>query len=186
MDNNLRPEVLECLFIHVSNPYDLFTLRLICREWQALIINERFLTLYFRKRLGSYARQQLEWFDLRICKFTLRIPPYTEKSIDETFVIPTDLDYSVRSYSHKQLFVRNKSRIMLYFGWIHSSLQRHHNFPPIFANLQGNGGIIIDNFGPGHRTTFFVNRLSPYRLFYWYVAQSFYVLLINHFQHAIQ
>ena len=65
MGDRLPPEVLEFLFMHIPNPYDLFTLRLICRRWYAVITNERFLNLYFCKRLGAYTAQKLEWLDLR-------------------------------------------------------------------------------------------------------------------------
>jgi hypothetical protein len=64
MVDKVPPEVLERLFLYVSSPYDLFTLRLVCRQWHALITNERFLNLYFRKRLGPHTGQQLEWVNL--------------------------------------------------------------------------------------------------------------------------
>ena len=51
--------------MHISLPYDLFSLRLVCHQWYAVITNERFLKLYFRKRLGPYTAQKIEWLDLQ-------------------------------------------------------------------------------------------------------------------------
>ena len=65
MGDRFPPEVLECLFMRISIPYDLFSLRLVCQQWYAVITNERFLKLYFRKRLGPYTAQKLEWLDLQ-------------------------------------------------------------------------------------------------------------------------
>jgi hypothetical protein len=53
-------EVLECLFLQVDNPFDLFNLRAVCKQWHAIITNERFLNMYFYNRFGAQSRQPLK------------------------------------------------------------------------------------------------------------------------------
>ncbi len=53
MSDKVPPEMLEHLFLHVNNPPDLFNLRVVCKQWHALITNECFLNMYFHNRFGA-------------------------------------------------------------------------------------------------------------------------------------
>ncbi len=61
MADRMPPEMLERLFLQVDNPFDLFNLRAVCKQWHALITNERFLNMYFHNRFGIQSRQPLNW-----------------------------------------------------------------------------------------------------------------------------
>jgi hypothetical protein len=61
MVGKMPVEVLEHLFLYVDDPSDLFNLRIICKQWHAIITNERFLNIYFRKRFGVQSRRTLQW-----------------------------------------------------------------------------------------------------------------------------
>ncbi|CAF1346229.1 unnamed protein product [Adineta steineri] len=61
MVDRIPPEVLEQLFLEIDNPLDVFNSRAVCKQWHAVITNERFLNIYFKNRFGIKSRQQLEW-----------------------------------------------------------------------------------------------------------------------------
>ncbi|CAF1457206.1 unnamed protein product [Adineta steineri] len=87
MVDRMPPEVLEQLFLKIDNPFDVFNLRAVCKQWHAVITNERFLNIYFKNRFGIKSSQQLEWV-----KYCNRYYSYlTLPDCNRRYQVPTHL-----------------------------------------------------------------------------------------------
>ncbi len=57
--SKLPPEIFERIFVYMNELHELLKLRLVCQQWNTIIITENFLNTYFTRRLRS---STIDWY----------------------------------------------------------------------------------------------------------------------------